>query len=142
MVQTPNSKCDCSSAPNFYLASSEGYDLETPRACYAVRRMGGREADDYLVVTVSPPLMGQRYGLGDKDIDTVVLATRHGGSTLFPVSEWPLAVHVARILHERDIEGRFEKGDLELIGWGELYRTEAEAAQPSTRRPVRRAERQ
>lgn len=114
--------------PDFFLASTEGYGFDVPRACYRVRRVAGRApADDYLVVRIDPPLDGQSFGRGEHDLDKVVLATRHQGATLFPVSEWPTYVHVARLLGPAEKKDRLEAGDLDSIGWGELYRTEAEA---------------
>jgi hypothetical protein len=114
-------------APDFYLASSEGYGLETPRRCYRLRRILGRSGDDYLLVKVDPPIIGQRYGLGGIDIDRVVLATRHEGESLFPISSWPVFVHVARLLLEPREGDTMTRDDLEEIGWAEIYRTEEDA---------------
>jgi hypothetical protein len=113
---------------DFFLTSSEGYGLESPRACMCRSRLGGRKGDDYLLVEIDPPLIGQRFGRGAEDIHVLVLATRHEGQSLFPVSEWPLYVHVA--LARRDLAGaaNVAEGDLQLIGWGEIYRTEEDAA--------------
>jgi len=112
---------------DFYLSSSEGYGLETPRACYRVRSLGGRSTDDYLLVRIDPPIIGQPYGLGGKDIDMVILANRHSGTSLFPVSEWPLSVHVARIVNKLDQKQTIEENDIESIVWAEIYKTEEDA---------------
>jgi hypothetical protein len=90
--------------------------------------LGGRRGDDYLLVEIDPPLIGQRFGRGAEDVNLLVLATRHAGQSLFPVSEWPLYVHVA--LARRDLTGAatVAEEDLQLIGWGEIYRTEEDAA--------------
>ena len=109
---------------DFYLVSSEGYGLEQVRKCYRLKRLGGRRTDDYLLVRIDAPLPGQRYGLGSAMIHQVVLATRHEGESLFPVSEWPLYVHVARPLHEVRRQRKLAASDLELIGWAEIYPTE------------------
>jgi hypothetical protein len=108
--------------PDFYLASSEGYGLDRPRACYRVKRLYSATRDDYLLIDIEPPVPGQPYGLGSLDIASVVIATRHIGSSLFPISEWPVAVHVARPL-VADPEQRESLDDSELqeIGWAELY---------------------
>ena len=113
--------------PDFFLASSEGYGLEQPRRCYRLRRILGRSGDDYLLVKVDPPIVGQRYGLGGRDIDHVVLATRHKGESLFPVSSWPVFVHVARLLREPREGDTMTRDDLEEIGWAEIYETEEDA---------------
>lgn len=110
--------------PDFYLASSEGYGLDLPRACYRSKRLHGASRDDYLLIRLEPPIPGQPYGLGDRAITDVVIATRYVGSSLFPIGEWPVAVHVARLL-VADSEGLepLADSDLEEIGWAELYPT-------------------
>ena len=95
--------------PDFYLASTEGYGLTPPRACYRIARLRGNRSDDYLVVRVEPPLIGQKYGLGATDIEIVVLATRHKGESLFPITHFPVSVHVARLLVEDPHLGRNSK---------------------------------
>ena len=112
-------------SPDFYLSSTEGYGLETPRACFRIKRLKGRSYDDYLLVKIDPPIFGQAYGLGAEDIDYVVLAVRYVKTSLFPISEWPLYVHVARLLCDTDIADKtsLEEKDIELIGWGEINQT-------------------
>ena len=119
--------------PDFYLASSEGYGLERPRACYRIKRLHSATRDDYLLIDLKPPIPGQPYGLGARDISYVVIATRHVGSSLFPISEWPVAVHVARPL-VADPENRESLDDKELqeIGWAELYPSLRAAENKST----------
>ena len=107
--------------PDFFLSSTEGYGLENPRACYRIRKLDGREEDAYLLVKIEPVLIGQKYGLGDKDIDTIILATRHKGTSLFPITEYPLSVHVARLLCDISDKDALSEKDIELIGWGEIY---------------------
>ena len=114
-------------AIDFFLASSEGYGLEEPRRCFRLRRIMGRSSDDYLLIQIDPPIPGQRYGFGERDIERVVLATRHEGVSLFPISSWPVSVHVARLLREARDGDTLPREDLEEIGWAELYETEEAA---------------
>jgi hypothetical protein len=118
--------------PDFYLASSEGYGLDRPRACYCIRRLHGATRDDYLLARLEPPLSGQPYGLGDRAITNVVIATRHVGASLFPIAEWPVAVHVARpLVADAERLELIADGDLEEIGWAELYPSRAAAENKS-----------
>lgn len=116
--------------PDFYLASTEGYGMEEPRKCKRLKRLTSESRDDLLLIEIDPPLVGQKYGLGANDINLVVVAPRHRENSLFPVKEWPVAVHVARLLiedpQERDI---VQNTELETIGWAELYQTQASAQQ-------------
>lgn len=113
---------------DFYLVSSEGYGMEKPRKCYRIKRLKGAQRDDYLLIKIDPPLIGQKYGLGGRDIDKVIIATRHKGDSLFPIKEWPVFIHVARILID-DLEDRetVVDNEFEEIGWAELYETEEAA---------------
>lgn len=84
--------------------------------------------DVLLLVRVEPPLVGQPYGLGGRDIDTVLVATRHEGDSLFPIHKWPVFVHVARLLIENpETREQIHDNEFEAIAWAELYATEAAA---------------
>jgi len=114
--------------PDFFLASSEGYRLEEPRRCKRIKRVRSDNRDDLLLVKVEPPLIGQRYGLGGRDIDTLLVATRHEGDSLFPIKQWPVYVHVARLLIENpEQREQIHDDEFESIAWAELYVTEAAA---------------
>ena len=114
--------------PDFFLASSEGYRLDEPRSCKRVKRLCSDTRDDLLLIKIEPPLIGQPYGLGGQDIDTLLIATRHKGDSLFPITEWPLFVHVARLLidNPEDQEIIYDK-EFESIAWAELYPNETAA---------------
>lgn len=113
------------SAPDFYLACSEGYGLEEPRSCWRIKRVLGGQRDDFLMAKVEPPVPG---GLAHGYINLVLLATRHVGVSLFPITKWPVSVYVCRICTS-DPESRnsFLKREFELIAWAELYPTEQDA---------------
>jgi len=114
--------------PDFYLSSTESHSFEEPRRCWRLKRLRYGDRDDLLLVSVEPVIIGQKYGLGGRDIDTVVLAPRHLGVSLFPISEWPVYVHVARVLVEApNLDAALRLEDLQLIAWAELYETEEDA---------------
>lgn len=111
--------------PDFFLASSEGYHLEKPRGCKRVKRLRSDNRDDLLLVRIAPPLIGQIYGIGGQDIDALLIATRHRGDSLFPIKEWPVFVHVARLLVDNPEDREtIHDNEFELIAWAELYPTE------------------
>jgi len=112
---------------DFYLASSEGYNLEDPRQCFRIRRLAGDHRDDFLLARIDPPLIGQLYGMGGQDLDELVLVTRHKGASLFPIAEWPVYVHVVRPLVPVAGRDRLHDNEIESIGWAELYETEEAA---------------
>ena len=108
--------------PDFWLRSSEGYNLEDARAGYKERRLAGGHGDGYMVCEIDPPIIGQRYGLGACDIDRVVFASRHEGVSLFPIEEWPAYVHVGRLtVPFAEDEFALKRDDLRVMAWAELY---------------------
>jgi hypothetical protein len=113
---------------DFFIASSEGYGMSEPRACYSLRRLRTESRDDLLLIRIEPPLIGQQYGMGGRDVDTVFVAPRHKGTSLFPPHHWPIYVHVGRLLGSPDNPpDPLHRTDYEEIAWAELYETEATA---------------
>jgi hypothetical protein len=93
-----------------------------------MKRLECGQRSDCLLVKVDPPLIGQRYGLGASDIEKVVVATRHKGASLFPITGWPVFVHVARPLVDKpESRDRLLSNEIEAIAWAELYATEQAA---------------
>ncbi len=107
---------------DFYLRLDEGEGA--PRACWFKKRLRDAVRDDWMLVSIEPPVIGQPYGLGSEDIYHLLLSTRFKGQTLFPVSEWPSHVYVAR-MQDKQIpdEQDFDSTQTQLIGWGTLCRT-------------------
>ena len=115
--------------PDFALCTEGRDDLGLPRACWRRKRLRDSIRDDYLLIDIAPPIIGQRYGLGNRDITQLVLATRHQGGTLFPVNEWPAYVYVYRILDEALLRHEtFEATQVEMIIWGVIFRSLSEAS--------------
>lgn len=116
--------------PDWYLASSEQRgDFAHPRACWVRRILTGPDEGQYVQVHVQPPVIGQAFGWGQDDIEDIIVAPRHVGSVLLPVQGFPVAVHVYVPRDEGVLQsGTFRPADFELAAWGELYRTEDDAA--------------
>jgi hypothetical protein len=123
-------------SPDFYLGSTEHCgDWARARACWLerrfewkpswlerfTRRKRGRE---YILITVDPPVIGQPYGMGDKDIVALVLAPRYA-SVPFPESiNRRTDVLVYRILNASVLTQQIARAsDLVLEAWGEVYPT-------------------
>ena len=116
--------------PDFYLTTAGEYEpLSAPRACRQRARLHDDVRDDYMLVDIDPPLSGQRFGLGGADVMSLVISSRHRGQTLYPVSEWPSYVYVARVVdNEIPSAGALSKGQLELIAWGAIFKSLREAS--------------
>jgi hypothetical protein len=109
--------------PIFYLTTAGEYQLlSKPRACWFIRRLRDVNRDDYMLVKIDPPLIGQSFGLGGNDVTTLLLSTRHRGFSLYPVTQWPTYVYVARIADPRVLEAEsFTPEQVQLIAWGEIF---------------------
>jgi hypothetical protein len=118
------------SKPDFFLTAVgevQG-DLAVPRACRTKGRLRDNVRDDYMLVEVEPAIIGQEYGLGRKDITEVLLSSRYQGFSLFPITEWPCDVYIARILDDAVIATSvITANQVEVIAWGRIYRALPEA---------------
>lgn len=122
-------------SPEFYLSTAGEYrPLAAPRACWQRARLRDIVRDDHMLIDIEPGLTGQGFGLGSADITQLIISARYSGKTLYPISEWPFFVYVARILDGSIIESRSFTGDqIELIAWGTLFRTREEASDHAQR---------
>lgn len=114
-------------ADAYYLSSLDSERLAPTRVCTFLKPLRFDTGKECALARLSPPVIGQPFGLGE-DIDVVAIANRHEGEGLFPILTFPCFVFVARSLID-DIEDRsvISSTDVEVIGWGELYRTKHDA---------------
>jgi|SRR5271163_3908950 len=121
--------------PDFYLASTDYYNVEMPRRVWRLKQMSGLGRDDLLLARIDPPIMDQEHGSDVQNIDTVLLATRHKGASLFPITQWPVFVHVLQpLINNLEDRDSLQKGEFRNIAWAELYKTEEDARKKSLRR--------
>lgn len=115
--------------PIFYLTTAGEYKLlSKPRACYFIRRLRDLNRDDYMLVGIAPPLIGQSFGLGGDDITTLLLSARLQGFSLFPVKKWPTDVYVTRLVDPKVLDAEsFTSEQVELIAWGMVFNDPKEA---------------
>jgi len=107
----------------FFLSSTDSYEFEVPRECHLIKKMSGLTPEGCLYVEIDPPIIGQNYGLGDKDIDKVILVKRLENISINPINEWPAYVHIARPLQNFNEHKVITSDDIQMIAWGELYPT-------------------
>ncbi|GIK10540.1 MAG: hypothetical protein HND45_04900 [Chloroflexi bacterium] len=108
--------------PDFYLASSDAYSLEEPRACFRIGRLKSNSRDDLLLVRITPPLNGSDYQFPVSKIEKVVVATRFKNESLFPIKRWPVFVYVVAVLVDNLEQIKMLSTDqMRIIAWAELY---------------------
>jgi len=111
----------------YYLSSLESVIFESTRRCRFIKKLKFDTGKECALVEIEPPVIGEQFGIRD-DIKYVVLANRHEGSLLFPINEFPCFVFITRPLLDDifDIEV-ITKDDLQIMAWGELYKTASDA---------------
>lgn len=103
-----------------YLTSTELRDPYTPRECRVIRRLRSELRDDLALVELEPPLPANVYNTPE-DLRQVILAARHEGTSLFPVTEWPLPVYICALRSKTPPEeDTINSADLTIFDWGEV----------------------
>jgi hypothetical protein len=110
---------------DFFLVSSEGFRWGEPRRCSFIRRLRDKRRNDLMLVSIDPPIIGQQCGLGARDVDVIILASRLEGYSLFPISDWPCPVYCGRIIGDGpDQKGFIAAKSYEIIDWAAIWQTE------------------
>ena len=115
----------------YFLSSMESREiLADTRRVEVVREVAFVSEKPAIVAVVDPPIVGQRFGLGARDIDVVLLTHAHEGDRINPGGPFPIFVHVARLLVPLSgIGDVVDRADVQGVGRGELYRTSDDADQ-------------
>lgn len=107
---------------DFYLVSTELREPYEPRACNIIKRLYSELRDDLALVEVSPPLPLYIYDSAE-DLNRLIIAARHEGTSIFPVSEWPLGVYICCLKEQGDLDQDVIRSeDLTILDWGEIRR--------------------
>lgn len=115
----------------YYLSSLDSARFEPVRQCQVERMLTFDSGKVAVEARLSPSVVGQDFNRAS-DIDTVILSCRHEGAVIDPVSEYPCFVFIT--IPKGDgyaLQSPVRPDDLEIIGWGELYRTREDAERHS-----------
>lgn len=108
----------------YYLSSVDSVRFSAVRECRFYRLLTFDSGKIAVEARLSPGVVGQDFGEG-LDIERVILTARHEGSSLDQITEFPCFVFIA--IPRRGLlvlESPIRSDDLEIIGWGELYKTQ------------------
>lgn len=115
----------------YYLSSLESARFEPVRECRVERRLVFDSGKVAVEARLLPSVMGQDFNRAS-DIDTVILSCRHEDAVIDPVSEFPCFVFITIPKGAGYVlQSPIRSDDLEIIGWGELYRTHEDAERHS-----------
>lgn len=112
---------------DFYLGSSDSYgEWARPRDCWIVAHTQMEDGRVSVLVNVEPPVIGQPFGLGGKDLRSLVLAARWKG-TAFEQGFYPMPVLIYRITKPVAGHEVVPNSHINLEAWGEVYPTREDA---------------
>jgi len=107
----------------FFLISSELRNAYPPRRCIEMARLVSDDRDDYMLVSIEPPLSKEIYATYEK-LDKLILATRFNGESLFPLTVPSVSVYICEpqdnVLMQSE---RIDVHRLKLLDKGEVYLT-------------------
>lgn len=110
-----------------YLSSLDSVRFAAVRECLLTRQLALDTGKQCALVSINPAVLGQEFNQVS-DVDQVLLVNRHEGATLFPINEFPCFVFICRLLVDGvDARETLTKSEIEVIGWGELYRSRGDA---------------
>lgn len=109
----------------YYLSSLDSVKFGETRRCEVTKVHHLSTGKPCLLVKVSPPVSLQERGLIG-DLEGLVLVSRHEGQDIVAPTVFPVFVFIARLLSEVD-DAPISKDNLEILAWGEIYRTKDDA---------------
>ena len=112
-----------------YLSSLESARFKVVRECKVASYLHFDTGKAAALVHVQPEVIGQPFGLA-RDIDELVLIPRHERVSVDSICEFPCFVFIAIPQdHCQKLSTPIRASDLQVIGWGELYRSAQDAEQ-------------
>ena len=115
-------------AKPLYLSSLESSRFQRVRECRLLQYLTFDSGKVAAHVAVQPGVPGEDFHLAE-DIKALVLATRFEGDSIDNIQKLPLFVFIAIPSKEKGIPSSpLRADDLQVIGWGELYRSADDAA--------------
>lgn len=110
----------------YFLSSLESARFEPVRECRFDRLLTFDSGKVAVEARLSPAVVGQDFNRAE-DIERVILSPRHEGASIDPISEFPCFVFITIPRQHETLQSPIRSDDLEIIGWGELYRTHEDA---------------
>jgi len=112
----------------YYLSSMESKIFSNTRQCIFLKTLYFDTGKECVLAKITPSVIGENFG-SSEDIQSVVLVSRHEeDNKMSLITEFPHFVFIAKCLVD-DIGGKLtiSKSDLQILAWGEIYRTKADA---------------
>jgi hypothetical protein len=126
MLAVSTLSSDMTPGQPLYLSSLDSIRFEPVRECLIVSYLTFDSGKIGAVATIQPAVSGGDFSRSD-DISSVVLAARFEGVSIDKIVEFPCFVFVAIPSRVESFSSPIRKDNLQIIGWGELYRSAEDA---------------
>ncbi|BCJ37005.1 hypothetical protein Athai_45080 [Actinocatenispora thailandica] len=115
----------------YYLSSLDSVRFEPVRECVFERMLVFDTGKEAVEARLSPTVIGQDFGHGS-DLAKVILSARHEGVSIYSIEKFPCFVFIAiPRAGSHAPQSPIRADELQVIGWGELYRTKEDAKRHS-----------
>lgn len=105
--------------PEFYLTSTEVRPTLVPRICKIIEKLWSDERKTYFYRIHIDPSIKLNF---NEEFDEIVIAPRHEGVELIPISKFPPVVYVCFIVNNAiKNTGHVQAKDLRIFIIGEIY---------------------
>jgi hypothetical protein len=110
-----------------YLSSLESTKFSDVREISVLEVWKFNTSKSCILVNVSPAIPGNKYDKSD-DLDQLILTSRHEGEDILSITKYPYFVFICKLkTPHKSSANIIGKDELEILAWGELYRTEYDA---------------
>lgn len=126
-ANTPITGSDQFELSCFFLSSTEDSRFASgpPFRCAPLSRLRMGKNDQFLLIRISPPLRLNPYDPSSNTTDTLVITPHMQNDTLFPVSYWPLPVHIHKVLYPIKYGRPLSPKQIKITAWGDIHRATA-----------------
>ncbi len=104
----------------YILSSTESYEFENPRRFQVIKSVIINHKEAW-VIKIEPYVIRQKYGLGEKNIEYLMLTPKHTDLTLTSIEEYPFFVMISRFLSNKIPQHKnVSSSEIEVIAWAEI----------------------
>ncbi|WP_020076623.1 hypothetical protein [Cryocola sp. 340MFSha3.1] len=112
----------------YYLSSLDSSLFEPVRRCTVITTLAFDTGRSALVVDLDPAVVGQNFNVGE-DLRRFILTSRFQGDDVAAIDHFPFFAYICLPKTGwQELETPLRAADVDIVGWGELYRTAEDAS--------------
>ncbi|MDR6610973.1 hypothetical protein [Leifsonia sp. 1010] len=112
----------------YYLSSLDSSLFEPVRRCTLITTLAFDTGRSALVVDLDPAVVGHNFNVGD-DLSRFILTSRFQGDDVAAIDRFPFFAYICLPKNGwPELETPLRAADVDIVAWGELYRTADDAS--------------